>query len=82
MLPQAFRAVIPLLNNIFIALTKNTSIAFTISVIELTGTAQRLAVETAEFFPVFLGAAIGYLLLTIPSGWAIGAIERRVAVRR
>jgi glutamate transport system permease protein len=81
-LPQALRSVVAPLGNVFIALTKNTSIAFTISVIELTGTAQILATRTAEFFPVFLGAAIGYLLLTIPSGWAIGGIERRVAVRR
>ena len=81
-LPQALRSVVAPLGNVFIALIKNTSIAFTISVIELTGTAQHLAVATAEFFPVFIGAAIAYLLLTIPSGWAVGAIERRVGVRR
>ena len=81
-MPQALRSVVAPLGNVFIALVKNTSIAYTISVVELTGTAQRLAVESAEFFPAFLGAAVGYLLLTLPSGWAVGAIERRVAVRR
>jgi len=63
-------------------LIRNTSIAYTISVIELTGTAQRLAVESAEFFPTFLAAAFAYLALTLPSAWLINAIDRRVAVRR
>jgi ABC-type amino acid transport system permease subunit len=31
---------------------------------------------------VFLGAAFFYLLLAMPSGWALGWLERRVAVKR
>lgn len=81
-MPQALRSVVAPLGNLFIALTKNTSIAYTISVVELTGTAYRIGNQAAEFFPPFLGAAIGYLLLTIPSGWALGFLERKVAVRR
>ena len=81
-LPQALRSVVAPLGNVFIALVKNTSIAYTISVVELTGTAQRLAIRNAEFFPAFLAAAIAYLVLTLPSGWVIGAIERRLAIRR
>jgi glutamate transport system permease protein len=81
-LPQALRSVVAPLGNVFIALVKNTSIAYTISVVELTGTAQRLAISTAEFFPAFLAAAVAYLLLTLPSGWIIGALERKLAIRR
>ncbi|MGE0795028.1 MAG: amino acid ABC transporter permease [Acidimicrobiia bacterium] len=81
-LPQALRTVVAPLGNLLIALVKNTAIAYTISVIELTGTAQRLAVETAAFFPVFLGAAAAYLVIAMPLGWAVGAVERRTAVRR
>ena len=81
-LPQALRSVVAPMGNVFIALIKNSSIAYTISVVELTGTAQRVAIQSAEFFPAFLGAAVGYLVLTLPSGWALGWIERRVAVRR
>lgn len=81
-LPQALRTVVQPLGNLFVALIRNTSIAFTISVVELTGTAQRLAVETAEFFPTFLAAAFAYLALTLPSAWVINRIERKVAVRR
>lgn len=81
-LPQAVRSVVAPLGSVFIALIKNSSIAYTISVVELTGTAQQVAVETAEFFPAFIGAAIGYLVLSIPCGFAIVAIERRVAIKR
>ena len=81
-LPQALRSVVAPLGNVFIALVKNTSIAFTISVVELTGTAQRLAIRHSEFFPVFLAAALVYLSITLPSGWVLGWLERKLAVRR
>lgn len=80
--PQALRSVVAPLGNIFIALIKNSSIAYTIGLIELTGTANQVAVENAQFVAVFAGAAVAYLLLTLPSGLAVGAIERRVAIRR
>lgn len=81
-LPQALRTVVAPLGNLFSALIRNSSVAFSISVIELTGTAQRVAIDAVAFFPAFLGAAAIYLAMTLPTGWAIGAIERRVAVKR
>lgn len=81
-LPQALRTVVAPMGNLFIALTKNTSVAYTISVLEITGRADRLNTATARPIPVFLGAALAYLLLTLPSGFVIGAIERRVSFTR
>jgi len=81
-LPQALRAVVSPLGSLFVALIRNSSIAYTISVVELTGTAQKLAIANADFFPAFLAAATIYLAMTLPAGWAIGRIERRVAIRR
>lgn len=81
-LPQAFRTVVAPLGNLFIALTKNSSVASVISVLEITEVADRLNTATARPIPVFLGAAAAYLVLTLPSGWAVGAIERRVAIKR
>lgn len=81
-LPQAFRTVVPPLGNIFIALTKNTSIASIVSVDDLTEVADRLNVATARPIAVFLGAAAAYLMLTLPSGFAFGWLERKVAIRR
>ena len=81
-LPQALRAVVQPIGSLFSALVRNTSLAYAISVVELTGTADRLGNETARYLPAFVGAFIGYLILTIPAGVLIGVIERRVAVRR
>ena len=81
-LPQALRAVVAPLGNVFIALIKNSSIAYTISVVELTGQAQTLAIRTTEVLPVFAAAAVGYLVLTLPSGFAVGWLERKLAIKR
>jgi glutamate transport system permease protein len=82
-LPQAFRTVVPPLINVVIALTKNTSIAGAFAVVELTAVATRLANANSDaVIAIFLGAAVCYLALTLPSGWLAGRLERRVAVAR
>jgi glutamate transport system permease protein len=81
-LPQAFRTVVAPLGSLFIALTKNTSIASVISVPELSKVADNLNTDTARPLQVFAGAAVGYLILTLPSGFVVGAVERRLAFKR
>ncbi len=81
-LPQALRTVVGPIGNLFIALIKNSAIAYVISVLELTGTADRISTATAQPIAAYLGAAAGYLILTLPSGLLIGVLERRVAVKR
>lgn len=81
-LPQAFRTVVAPLGSIFIALIKNSALAALISVHDLGFVADDLINTTAQPIPVFLGAAVGYLLLTIPSGLLVGVIERKVAIKR
>jgi glutamate transport system permease protein len=81
-LPQAIRTVVPNLGSLFIALIKNSALAGLIAVVELAETAEQLINIEAQPIPIFLGAAAGYLVLTLPSGWAIGWIERRVAIKR
>jgi glutamate transport system permease protein len=79
-LPQAFRTVIPPIINVVIALTKNTSIAAAFGVLELTGVGQRLAnANSAAVIQLLLGIIVCYLVITLPSGWLAGALERRVA---
>ncbi len=81
-LPQALRSVVGPLGNLFIALTKNSSVAVLISTVELTGVAERLNAASARPVAAFVGAGVAYLLLTIPAGLAFGALERRVAIKR
>jgi glutamate transport system permease protein len=82
-LPQALRTVVPPLINVVIALTKNTSIAAAFGVVELTAVGFRLANANSDaVIPIFAGIGVCYLVLTLPSGWLAGQLERRVAVAR
>ena len=82
-LPQAFRTVVPPLINVVIALTKNTSIAAAFGVVELTAVGTRLANANGDaVIPLLAGVAVCYLVITLPSGWLAGWLERRVAVAR
>ncbi len=81
-LPQALRTVVAPLGSLFIASVKNSSVAFTISVRELVGQSDQLITETAQTIPVLLGAVAAFLLLTLPAGLAVGALERRVAIKK
>ena len=82
-LPQAFRTVVPPLINIFIALTKNSSIAAGFFVTELVAVGIRLANRNpADVLMVLGGVAVFYLAITIPAGILAGAIERKVAFAR
>jgi glutamate transport system permease protein len=81
-LPQAFRTVVPPLGSVFIALIKNSSVALVIGVQELTFQANHLAQATAQAIPVYLGAGVVYLVMSLPSGWLVSVIERKVALKR
>jgi glutamate transport system permease protein len=82
-LPQAFRAVVPPMASVFIALAKNTSIAAGFAVTDLTAALQRLAnVNADQLLAVFAAVVLGYLAITLPSAWLIRLIENRVAIVR
>ncbi|TQL48343.1 amino acid ABC transporter membrane protein 1 (PAAT family) [Homoserinimonas aerilata] len=82
-MPQAFRMVIPPLINVFIALTKNTSVAGAFFVVEIFAVARTAANERGDaVIPILLAAAVLYLVITIPLGFTAGRIEKKLAVLR
>ena len=82
-MPQALRTVIPPLINIFIALTKNSSVAGGFFVADLFGIGRRLAnANPGDVVAVLIGVAVCYLVITIPAGILAGVLERRVAFAR
>ena len=81
-MPQALRTVVGPLGGIFIALLKNSGVSVAIAVPELTSAANAIGTETARFIPAYLGAAAAYLMLTVPSGFATGWLEKKVAIKR
>jgi putative glutamine transport system permease protein len=81
-LPQAFRAVIPPLGNIAIALVKNTALASTIGVTDLLFGAEIVESRTFRAEEAFLTATLLYLALTIPLGAIVNVLERKLLVVR
>ena len=82
-LPQALRMVVPPLINVFIALTKNTSVAGGFFVIEIFASASVVINERGdEVIAILLAVACFYLIITVPLGFIAGRIEKRVAILR
>ncbi|MCX4627170.1 amino acid ABC transporter permease [Streptomyces sp. NBC_01443] len=82
-LPQAFRAVVGPLTNVLIALTKNTTVAATIGVAEAALLMKEMLENEADaIFAVFAVFALGFVLLTLPTGLLLGWVAKRVAVKR
>lgn len=81
-LPQAFRTVVPPLGNILIALTKNSAVAATIDVTDITNQTEFVINDTVDPLAALAGAAFFYLLLTLPTGLLVGRLERRTAFSR
>ncbi|HWV58296.1 MAG TPA: amino acid ABC transporter permease [Longimicrobiales bacterium] len=83
-MPQALRSVVPPLGSVIIAMFKNSAIVGAFGVGgELFSVGNQLtSAEGYAALPVLTGVAIGYLLITIPAGIALGVIERRVAIAR
>jgi len=82
-LPQAFRMTIPPLINVFIALTKNTSVAGGFFVVELFATTRQLANDNGNIvMEILITAAVLYLVITVPLGFLAGQLERRWVVKR
>ncbi len=82
-LPQAFRMTVPPLINVFIALTKNTSVAGGFFVVELFAETRQLANDNGNIvIPILLVAAALYLVITVPLGFAASQLEKRWVVAR
>jgi glutamate transport system permease protein len=82
LLPQAFRAVILPLGSVLIALTKNTTIASAIGVAEAALLMKEMIETTAALFTVGAIIAMGFVILTLPTGLFFGWLGKRLAVAR
>ena len=79
--PQALRTAFPPLSNSIIGLVKDTSLAYSVALVEILATAQRIAARTYDFFWLYLEAGLIYLIicsvLTVIQSRAEAALERR-----
>lgn len=82
-MPQAIRMVVPPLINVFIALTKNTSVAGGFFVVELFWVAKTVAnLRGDQVIMILLAVAVLYLLVTVTLGVLAGRVEKKILVMR
>nr|WP_202553327.1 amino acid ABC transporter permease [Streptomyces sp. SID4936] len=81
-LPQAFRAVVNPLSNVLIALTKNTTVASAIGVVEASYLMKDMIEAEAQLILIALVFAFGFIVLTLPTGLILGWVSKKVAVKR
>jgi len=76
LLPQAFRIILPTLTNEFMTIFKNTSVALTIGLVELTATAREINENTFRTFEAFGVVTIVYLVIALIAWQVMHRIER------
>jgi glutamate/aspartate transport system permease protein len=80
LLPMAFRIIIPPLTSETMNLIKNSSIALTIGLAELTFRAREIGEYTFNFFEAFTAATIIYVVIAMTANRVMALVERRTAV--
>lgn len=81
-LPQAFRSVVNPLSNVLIALTKNTTVASAIGVMEASYLMKGMIENEAQLILISAVFAFGFVVLTLPTGLILGWVSKKVAVKR
>jgi polar amino acid transport system permease protein len=77
-LPQAIRITVPPLVNQFLNLAKNSSLAMTIGVAELTYQARQVESYTFKGFEAFTAATLVYLAISVSITAMVHVYDRRV----
>jgi glutamate/aspartate transport system permease protein len=79
-LPQALRIILPPLTSEFMNIIKNSSVALTIGLLELTGRARAMQEFSFKVFEAFAAATVIYLVTNLVVVMAMRALEKKVRV--
>ncbi|MBU9174961.1 amino acid ABC transporter permease [Burkholderia gladioli] len=80
-LPQAFRIALPPYGNTLVMMLKDSSLASTITVAEMTRAGQLIASSTFQNMTVYTLVALLYLALSLPLVWSLRRLERRLGLK-
>ena len=80
LLPMAYRIILPPLTSEFLNIIKNSAVALTIGLMELTARARAMQELTFQVFEAFTAATVIYLIINIVVTFGMRWIERRSAV--
>lgn len=80
LLPMAYRIMLPPLTSEFINCIKNSSVALTIGLLELTARAREMQEFSFQVFEAFTAATIIYIIINLVVTYGMRSLERAVAI--
>ena len=80
LLPMAYRIIIPPLTSESMNIFKNSSVAFAVSITELTFFAQQAGEETSRGIEIYMGVTLLYIISAFTINRIMAFIEKRVRV--
>ena len=80
LLPQAFRIILPPLTSEFLNIIKNSAVALTIGLVELTSRARSMQEFSFQVFEAFTAATLIYIIVNIIVVSLMRQVEKKVAV--
>jgi glutamate/aspartate transport system permease protein len=80
LLPMTFRIIMPPLTSELLNTIKNSAVALTIGLMELTARARAMQEFTFQVFEAFTAATVIYIVINIVVTFAMRLLERRMAV--
>lgn len=80
LLPMAFRIILPPLTSEFLNIIKNSAVALTIGLVELTAAARSMQEFSFQVFEAFTGATVIYIVINVIVVNLMRVLEKRVAV--
>jgi polar amino acid transport system permease protein len=81
-LPQAFKIALPPYGNTLVMMLKDSSVASTITVAEITREGQLIASSTFQNMTVFTLVALVYLVLSLPLMFGVNRLGRKLGARK
>jgi glutamate transport system permease protein len=81
-LPQAFRSIIAPLGSVMIAMIKNSTVALVVGYAEAAAQMKQMFDDFGATLPIFIGFAVGFMVLTLPTGFLFGRLATKLAVAR
>ena len=80
LLPMAYRIIVPPLTSEFLNIFKNSAVATTIGLIELSRQAQQLVDFTAQPYEAFIAVTLLYVLINVTVMFLMRQVEQKVRV--
>ncbi len=80
LLPMSYRIIIPPMTTEFLTIFKNSSVALTIGVLELTAQARQISEYTFRTFEIFTVATVIYVLITLTVTFSMRWLEQKTRV--